>query len=470
VDRPAAAGGGAGLFGSILTTDAMAACTSDAAWLQAMLDVEAALASVEAANGVIPPAAAETIAACCDAGLFDADAIGRSGRLSANPVIPLLAALREAAGSAGAYAHVGATSQDILDTASMIVIRAAATLVLEDLRRMAAAAAELTEHHRDTVTVARTLLQQAVPTTFAMKAAGWLNATLDAIDLLERTARERLAVQLGGAGGTLAALGDNGPPVIEGLAHLLGLTAPAAPWHADRTRLAEVGTAFAVAAGVAGKIALDVSLLMQREVAEAFEPSAGGRGTSSTMPQKRNPALSATAVASARRAAASLPVLLGSMIQEHERGVGAMQSEWLTLTELLRASGGSVAAIAEVLEGLEVDGTRMAEVLASSRGLVLAEHVSGELGKRLGRESARALVEEACQAVLCSPDETTLAREVTNRLPRQSGVSAAEVESWLDPLGYLGSVDWFVERVLGRYADLEAIPARRSEHRRGAQT
>jgi 3-carboxy-cis,cis-muconate cycloisomerase len=303
--------------------------------------------------------------------------------------------------------------------------------------------------------VGRTLLQQAVPTTFGMKAAGWLNAALDATELLERTARERLAAQLGGAAGTLAALGGNGPAVLEGLAGLLGLAVPVAPWHADRTRVAELGSAFAIAAGVAGKIALDVSLLMQSEVAEAFEPAAAGGGTSSAMPQKRNPALSVAALASARRAAAGVAPLLGSMLQEHERGLGSMQSEWLTLTELLRSAGGAVAAMSDVLSGLEVDDARMAANLTSSRELVMAEHAAAALADRLGRPQAGDLVEAACAAVLAS-GSTTLGVELLARLPGSSGVTEADVESWLDPGIYLGSTSWFIDRILERHASMRA--------------
>ena len=456
-----------GLFTPILTTPAMAECTSDAAWLQAMLDVEAALASVEAEIGLIPRSAAEAIARACDAGAFDVDAIGRAARLSGNPVVPLVAALRQAAGAAGDYVHLGATSQDILDTAAMTVIRRAADLVLADLRRLAAAAAVLAERHRATLTVARTLLQQAVPTTFGMKAAGWLNASLDSGESLSRTAHERLAVQLGGAAGTLAALGSNGPAVLEGLGGALGLPVPLTPWHSDRSRLAEVATSFAMAAAVAGKIALDVSLLMQTEIGEACEPAGAGRGASSAMPQKRNPALSITALASARRAAGAVPVMLGVMVQAHERGLGTMQAEWLTLTELLRSSAGAVASMAEVLEGLEIDESRMAGAVASSRGLVMAERVTAELVPKLGREAAVRLVEEACGAVAGSGD-AVLVDEVIGRLPAGSGVRAAEVESWVDEAAYLGSVDWFIDRVLARHAAVVAAAVLPTSPSKGA--
>jgi 3-carboxy-cis,cis-muconate cycloisomerase len=271
-------------------------------------------------------------------------------------------------------------------------------------------------------------------------------------DLLERTARDRLAVQLGGAAGTLAAFGSHGPAVLEGLAARLDLNVPPMPWHSDRTRMVELTSAFATVAGVAGKIALDVSLLMHGDVAEAFEPSAGGRGASSTMPQKRNPALSVAALASARRAAALVGVMLGGMIQEHERGLGSLQAEWLTLTEVLRAAGGAVAAMAEVLEGLEVDEARMLRLLGSDHGLVMAERVAGELTKRLGRAEAHRILGAATAAVAeQGANATPLVDEVGSRLPPGFAVSDEEVAGWFDPRGYLGAADWLIDRALARH-------------------
>jgi 3-carboxy-cis,cis-muconate cycloisomerase len=451
-----------GLFAPILTTDAMAACTSDESWLQAMLDVEAALAEVQAVLGVIPAEAAAVIVSCCHAERFDVDALGHDGRLGANPVIPLVAALRHAAGDAGDFVHLGATSQDIADTAAMLIVQRACALALADVRRIASAAAALAEAHRETITVARTLLQHALPTTFGLKAASWLNAALDVEELLDRTAGGRLAVQLGGGAGTLAAFGADGPAVLESLAARLGLLVPVMPWHSDRTRMAEVASAFATAAGVAGKIALDVSLLMHSDVAEAFEPSAGGRGASSTLPQKRNPALSVAALASARRAAGLVPIMLGSMLQEHERGLGSLQAEWLTLTELLRAAGGALGTMAEVLEGLELDESQMANLLGSDYGLVMGERIAGELTRRFGRAEAHRILEAASRALVERGSEaTTLVDELVVRLPAGCGVSEEEVATWLDPRGYLGSADWLIDRALARLrATHNGMPAR----------
>lgn len=425
-----------------------------------MLDVEASLAEAEADAGIVPAEAAASIVSCCRVEHFDVDTLGHEARLGANPVIPLVTALRELAGDAGDFVHFGATSQDILDTAAMLIVKQASGLVLYDLRRLAAAASTLTESHRQTLTVARTLLQHALPTTFGLKAASWLNAALDVGELLDRLARTRLAVQLGGAAGTLAALGEDGPAVLEGVAGRLDLQVPVLPWHSDRTRMAEVASVFATAAGSAGKIALDVALLMQSEVAEASEPSAPGRGSSSSMPHKRNPALSVAALASARRAAGLVPVMLGSMIQEHERGLGSIQVESLTLTELLRASGGAVGTMADVLEGLELDEGRMVELLGSDRGLLMAERLAGELAKCLGREQASRLVTEASRATAGRPAGGALGEEVIRRLPPGCGVTAEDIDGWQDPRGYLGAADWFIDRALARQRVAQAaMPA-----------
>jgi 3-carboxy-cis,cis-muconate cycloisomerase len=353
------------LFGLVLTTDDMAAATSDRSWVRAMLAFEAALATAEARAGVIPPEAAGAVRRCCarDAD-FDAADLGRQGRLSGNPAVALVAALRRRLPEGTApWAHFGATSQDVVDTALMLVLRQVLDLVLGDLARTAEAVAGLAERYRSTPMVARTLLQHALPTTFGRKAAGWLVAVVEVTDNLDHIRRHRLAVQLGGPEGTLAALGPHGPRVVEELASELGLSVPVMAWHTDRTRVAEAAAALALAAGGAAKIALDVSLLMQNEVGEAFEPAAEGRGGSSSMPHKRNPAMSATVGAAWRRAQGLNAILLGAVAQEHERAAGAWQAEALTFSELCRAAGGAVSVSADIASGLEVDTVRMAHNL-----------------------------------------------------------------------------------------------------------
>ncbi|TMF84960.1 MAG: 3-carboxy-cis,cis-muconate cycloisomerase [Chloroflexi bacterium] len=370
------------LFGPLSTTPEMAAAVSDEAWLRALLRFEAALARAEAKAGLIPVAVAEEIAAATSAGGFDLTGIGQRAAASGTPVVPLLEALRGRLSPAGVQSlHRGATSQDAVDTALMLVARHGLELLAADLEGLAAAAAGLARTHRATAMAGRTLLQQALPTTFGLKAAGWLVAVLEAADRLESYRRSRLAVQLGGAAGTLADLGGSALAVRQALAEDLRLAEPVLPWHTARARVGELGAALALAAGTAAKIALDVILLSQTEVAEVAEPAAPGRGVSSALPHKRNPVLSVEAVAAARGVQAQAGLLLGSLVQPHERAAGEWQAEWAAVSESFRLTGGAVARMREVLEGLEVDPERMRSNLA----------VTGSTG------SAEALVDLALQ-------------------------------------------------------------------------
>ncbi|HEX7082844.1 MAG TPA: 3-carboxy-cis,cis-muconate cycloisomerase [Gaiellaceae bacterium] len=345
-----------GPFEAIFVPDELAEAVSDRAWLEAMLEVERALANAESLAGVIPADAAGAIAAACDPGRFDVHELAVQGRSSGNPAEPLVRALRDAVDPAWRDAvHRGATSQDVVDTAAVLVARRALGQVIDETDRLAAAAAELARLHRDTPMAARTLLQQAVPTTFGLKAAGWLVAVLDARRGLLR-ANDGLAAQLGGAAGTLAALGAKGGEVAELFAAQLDLPLAPLPWHANRVRMAELGSALAVVAGVAAKIGTDVALLQQTEVGEVLDPGAGG---SSTMPHKQNPVASAVAVACARRTAAHASVLLGSLVGEHERAAGSWHAEWAALSGALALAGGGLAAVARLLEQLEADPGRM---------------------------------------------------------------------------------------------------------------
>ena len=347
---------------------------SDEAWLQALLDVERALAAVNGRVGVIPEEAARAIGEACRADRFDPAAIADEGRAPGNPVEPLVRALREAVGGdAAEHVHRGATSQDILDTAAMLVSREALGAILASLDDVAAACAGLVEAHRSTPMVARTLLQQAAPTTFGLKAAGWLLGVLAARTDLGFVRDERLAVQLGGPAGTL----DPGPAGL--LAQELGLQEPVAPWHTNRTRVAELGAALGIAAGAAAKVGLDIGLLSQNEIGEVAEAEGGA---SSAMPHKRNPVGSLLAVACARQAQAQVAVLAGSLVQEHERAFGAWHAEWPALVGALAYAGGAVNGARRAVEGLEVHADRMRENLKASG-----------LGTDVG--SAEALVDRA---------------------------------------------------------------------------
>ncbi len=348
------------LIAPIFTTDTLLAATSDEAWLQALLDVEVALAEAEAEVGVIPESSARAIATVAVAASFDTGELGRAARLGGNPVIPLVAALRErVGGDAAADVHRGATSQDIVDTAGVLLARRAVSEIDADLGRAATACAALADAHRTTVTMGRTLLQPAVPVTFGLTAAGWLVGLLDARAELRR-AVAGLAVQLGGAAGTLASLGGDGPAVIAAFARRLDLAEPVLPWHTARQRTAVLAAALGIAAGTAAKLAGDVALLMQAEVGEVSEPAAPGRGGSSAMAHKRNPVLASEALAAADRAQALLPLFFRSLAGEHQRALAAWHAEWSSLADLLAFAGGAVARAREVAEGLTVDSERMA--------------------------------------------------------------------------------------------------------------
>ena len=360
-------------FSGLFVPEVVAATTSGEAWLAAMLEVEVSLAEAEAEAGLIPAEAAKAIRAACDAGGFDVDRLSAEGRVSANPVVPLVAELRaKVGGDAAEFVHHGATSQDVLDSAAMLVASRALGVIRPELDGVAAACAELAEHHRDTPMAGRTLLQQAVPVTFGLKAAVWLDSVVSARERLDSLS---LAVQLGGAAGTLGSLGPGGERVIDLLATRLGLDEPSVPWHASRVRIADLGSSLAITAGVLEKIALDVVLLSQTEVGEVAEPSGGGRGGSSIMPHKRNPAGSVVAIACARRVRGDAGVLLAAMPQELERAAGAWQSEWGPLSDALALSGGAAAAMREVLEGLEVRPERMLENLELLRDKLSEEEM-----------------------------------------------------------------------------------------------
>ena len=345
-------------FERLFVPDAFRDAVAERAWLDAMLDAERALANAGSLVGVIPAAAAAAIAEQCDPSLYAADALWEEGRAAGNPVEPLVRGLRErVGGEAASYVHLGATSQDVLDTAAMLVSRSTAALLAGELDGLAAACAGLAREHRSTAISARTLLQQAVPTTFGAKAAGWLGGVLDARALLEAL---RFPAQLGGAAGTLAALGPPGLEVLAAYAAELELEEPALPWHADRGPVAAVGAALGRAAAVSAKIGADVVLLAQTEIGEV-SPREGGRSTA--MPHKRNPVHAVLARACARIVRANVTVLSDGE-HEHERAAGAWHAEWPALSTALAYAGGSAAAARACLEGLDVHPERMGANLA----------------------------------------------------------------------------------------------------------
>jgi len=431
--------------------------TGDEAWLQAMLDTEAALARALERAGLAELGAGAEVTAAARADAFDAAELGRQAALTGNPVPPLVRALTAAVPpSAVSAVHHGATSQDILDSAAMLVAKRALLVILADLADAAAAAAGLAAAHRDTIMIGRTLLQQAVPVTFGLVSEGWLTAIDEARQGLARIRDERLAVQFGGAAGTLAVLGDAGPEVAALLAAELGLAAAVLPWHTDRLRILDLASALAAAAAALGKIARDITLLAQSEVAEVREGRKGSGG-SSAMPHKRNPVAAVAILGCTRRVPGLLATLAAAAEQEHQRAAGAWHAEWEPLADLLRLTGSASSWAAGLLAELVVDPRRMRANLDEAGGFPLAEHVSGLLAPHLGPVAAHDLVAAASAEAVASGTSLgdalksgDAARDLT-----AAGISPDQVDAALDPAGYLGSAAAFTDAALAAHHEYQ---------------
>ncbi|MFI8067583.1 3-carboxy-cis,cis-muconate cycloisomerase [Streptomyces sp. NPDC086033] len=422
-----------------------ASATADGAYLQALLDAEAALTRAQAALGLAPPEAAAAVTEAAHANRFDVRSLAERARGGGNPVIPLVADLTEAIGEEyGPYVHRGATSQDILDTATMLVAARTLDLVLADLDRVQRALARLAAEHRDTAMPGRTLTQHAVPTTFGLKAAGWRALVLDARDRVT-VVRDSLPAQLGGAAGTLAAFTVYGAEDTQALtaafAAQLGLRAPLLPWHALRAPVADLAGCLAFTAGALGRIAADVLVLGRTEIAEVAE---GGGGGSSAMPHKANPVRSTLIAAAARRAPQLAATLYGSLAAEDERPAGAWHAEWEPLRDLLRLVGGAARDAAELTGGLRVHADTMREHLDLTHGLIVSERLSAELAPVLGRARAKALLTELAKRTYA---EGVSLGELLSREPELKDVDLGEPT---DPTGYTGSAGALTDRALER--------------------
>ncbi|MEA2822247.1 MAG: 3-carboxy-cis,cis-muconate cycloisomerase [Bradyrhizobium sp.] len=434
----------------MFSSAAMRAVCDDTACLQHMLDFEAALARAEAAVGVIPASAAEPIAQACKAEAFELAALAEAATRSGNLAIPLVRALTAAVGKADAdaarYVHWGATSQDVIDTATMLTLRAAIDALLPDLDRAIAGFAALARQHRDTAMVARTWLQHALPMPFGLKLAEYAAALHRSRARLKRLRSQGLALQFGGAAGTLAALGDKGLRVAEKLAAELKLPLPDAPWHTHRDRIADAASALAILTGSCGKIARDVSLMMQTDVGEAFEPSGEGRGGSSTMPHKRNPVAAATALAAASMAPNLAATIFAAQVQDHERSAGPWHAEWPTLPTLQLVTSGALAAIVDLAEGLEVDVARMRVNLDATNGLIMAEAVTFALAENIGKSDAHHLVEAAVKKAVAGKQHL---RDVLRSDPKVTAhLGADRIAKLFDPLAYQGVSQELIDRLL----------------------
>jgi 3-carboxy-cis,cis-muconate cycloisomerase len=442
---------GGGLFGGLF--GAGGARTGDTAWLQAMLDTEAALARAAERAGVAAAGSGAAVTAAADASLFDLDALGQAAARTGNPVPALVRELRSLVnGPAARAVHAGATSQDILDTAAMLLARQSLTAILADLARAADAAAALAAEHDETIMIGRTLLQQAVPVTFGLVAAGWLTGLDEAREDVARVAATRLAVQFGGAAGTLAALGEAGPRVAGLLAEELGLAAPPLPWHTGRLRLVQVAAAAAGAAAVTGKLARDVTLLAQSEIAEVSE---GGedRGGSSAMPHKHNPVVAILILGCTKRIPGLLATLAAAAEQEHQRAAGAWHAEWETFADLLRLTGSAAAWTADLLGGLRVDAHRMRANLDAAGGFPMAEQVAALLAPVLGPTQAHDLVARASASAALAglPLADALTTGETGHTITAAGITKVQLSDALDPAAYLGSASVFTQAALAAH-------------------
>ncbi|MGW3424718.1 class-II fumarase/aspartase family protein [Streptomyces phaeochromogenes] len=462
----------AGLLAPTWAGTPAAAEVTDEAWLQAMLDAEVALARAQYAVGLTPAAAVRAIASVARADRLDLVALAHAARAAANPVVALVTAFTEVVAAkdpaAAEYVHRGSTSQDILDSAAMLVARRVLGLIAADLERTGAALAALADTHRRTVLAGRTLAQHAVPTTFGLKAAGWLQLVGDAL-VRVRAVAAALPAQLGGAAGTLAAYreyalldrgeggdpagGEGGVELLRPFAEALGLAEPVLPWHTVRTPVAEVGAVLQLVTGALGKFALDVQTLSRTEIAEVSEPAAAGRGASSAMPQKRNPALATLIVSAARQVPAHALVLAQCLLAEDERPAGAWHAEWQPLREALRLAGGAAHTAVELAEGLVVHPQRMLANLELTGGALVTERLTVVLAPAFGKARAKKLLTAASAE---AADTGRPLAEVLSQHPELAALfTPARLSELLDPAHYTGAADALIDRALRRYAELE---------------
>jgi 3-carboxy-cis,cis-muconate cycloisomerase len=440
---------------SLFSTSQMSTVFSSEAHVRNMLLFEAALARAEARAGIIPQEAARPITAACKIDLFDVPALYREAAQAGTPAIPLVRMLTaHVEGEAQKFVHWGATSQDAIDTALMLQIRDGLDLLIAALLSVCESCAHLAEQYRRTPMVGRTLLQHALPITFGLKAARWLALATRQVRALRERQDRSLAVQLGGAAGTLASLGDKGLRVTELLAQELHLPLPDLPWHTERDRVAEIATTLGVVAGAMAKIAHDIALLTQNEVGEVSEGAAPGKGGSSAMPQKHNPVDATMAIASARLAVGIVPVILSSMTQEHERAVGGWQAEWAALPDLFRYTASTVERVRDAVAALQVDPARMSTNLALTGGLVMAESLTMTLAPHIGRPDAYRMVQSLCTQVVAKKED--LRRLALKDAQVSTILSQEEIEHALDPTAYLGSTDAFIQRALDTYHNLQS--------------
>jgi 3-carboxy-cis,cis-muconate cycloisomerase len=434
------------ILGTLYGSDAMRAVFDERTYFQRMLDVEAALARVQARLGIIPADAAATITDSARVENLSTEELAASARNVGYPVVGMVAGLSRAAGDAGGWTHWGATTQDIMDTATVLQMRDGLTLIRATLCGMVQALTTQAVRHRHTVMAGRTHLQQALPTTLGLKCAIWAQPLITHVQRLDAMRPRVEQVSFAGAAGTLASLGDKGIAVMEGLATELGLIAPVAPWHVSRDGFAETVALLGLICGSLAKLATDIILLAQTEVGEVAEPYVAGRGSSSTMPQKRNPIASEYILAAARTVHALVPVMLGAMAADHERATGPWQAELLALPQTFVLTHGALQHASAIAEGMVVDAERMRRNLGMTHGLIVSEAVMMGLAPHLGRGEAHHVVKHACDVALA--EKLSLADALLRDPTVAARVDRAAIEQMTDPAHYLGSAGAFIDRVL----------------------
>jgi 3-carboxy-cis,cis-muconate cycloisomerase len=438
-------------FDPLFRTDAMRRIFSDLSRLQGMLDFEAALAKALAGVGMISRDSAEIIANQCRAERFDIAALSKASATAGNSAIPVIHELERLVAreseEAARYVHFGATSQDAMDTGLVLQIREALTLIDDGIAQLSADVAQLAGDHKGTLMVGRTWLQQAAPTTLGLKFTGSLCALRRHRERIAQLRPRCLVAQLGGPVGTLAAYGQQASRVVELLANVLNLAPAELPWHGHRDRMGEVAATLGLVVGTLGKMARDIALLSQSEIAEVAEPATPGRGGSSSMPQKQNPVGCAVVLAATARVPQLVSTMLAAMPQEHERGLGGWHAEWETLPEIFELTAGALAQMRHVIAGLTVNIDRMQANLDASGGLLYAEAVSVALAQKIGRAAAHTLVERACRR---AADEGRNLRELlADDLEIVSVLSAAEIDDLFDPQRHTTTAARLVEKVVG---------------------
>ena len=444
------------ILGTLYGSDAMRAVFNETAYFQRMLDVEAALARVQGRLGVIPADAAEAIIAAAKLENLRTEDLAASARNVGYPVVGLVAGLAKAAGEAGRWTHWGATTQDIMDTATVLQVREGLDLIETELRGILTALTAQAARHRGTVMAGRTHLQQALPVTFGLKCAVWAMPFLAHLGRLKQIRARVQVVEFAGAAGTLASLGEQGIPVMEALAAELGLGAPLAPWHVCRDGLAETVSFLGLVAGTLAKLATDIILLAQTEVGEVAEPYIAGRGASSTMPQKRNPIASEYILAASRMVQGLVPVMLGAMAQDHERATGPWQAEALALPQAFVLTHGALLHGRAIAEGMVVDAARMRANLGITHGLIVSEAVMMGLAPLLGRGEAHHVVKRACDLALT--EQISLAEALGRDEAVATRLDRSAIEKLIDPANYLGSAHGFIDRVVAAAASGTGLP------------